>query len=99
MTTTDDLWGAYITSVSVDLVARRVVIAVTLDQGAKLRAASLVLEGVTDLQVHRPSEGWETVELTEAHVSDTTPVHVALVLWDEPNGIVATCASAVVVDP
>ncbi|MFZ6003492.1 MAG: hypothetical protein ACOYXM_06100 [Actinomycetota bacterium] len=99
MTTTEDLWGAYITSVSVDLADRRVVIALTLDEGAKRRTASLVLEGVTDLQVHRPSEGWETVELTEAHIRDTTPVRVELVLWTEPNGIVASCASAEIVDP
>jgi hypothetical protein len=93
VTTTDDLWGSYITGVSVDLVLRQVAINLTLDEGPERRDVCLLLEGVTELHVDRPGEGWERVELTEVYVSDSIPVRVELVFWSEPDGIVATCAA------
>jgi hypothetical protein len=99
MTSADDLWGSYITGVAVDLVAREVAIGLTLDDGPKRRDLCLRLDGVTDLQIDRPGEGWERVELTELHISDGIPVRVELVLWSEPDTIVAICAGVRITDP
>jgi hypothetical protein len=94
----DDLWGATLVAVDVDLLSRRITITASVVDGGESYTLDVSLDGVSEVRITRVGdEPWDYAEITEARCSEVgDQAEVELVLWSEPNELVARCATATI---
>lgn len=92
----DDLWGAIIRHIDLDIVTQTLVISCRVEEGARLTYYELKLKNVSDFRFFNSIPGpWNYVDLTEIH-SEEVPskgIKVEMVLWSEKAGLVVSAGS------
>ena len=93
MIDTDSLWGNQLTTLHLHPVVWTIRADATLSVDGVPQVATLRLEDVSDVQIHRSVPlDWDYAELTEIYVTATeTGLDVQLILWVEETTVLVRC--------
>ena len=98
MAALDELWGAVLDQLDVDLTSQTVVLTARVTGGPGPVVHRLELRDVSQFRFHSSVPGpWDYAEITEAQVGRTNSgrLSVEFVLWSEDAGISVIAASAI----
>lgn len=93
----DDLWGAVLDDLSVELTSQTIRLNAHVTTGSDIVTHLLELRDVSEFRFHSAIPGpWDYAEITEAHLahSATGGLSIELVLWSEDAGISVHAGSA-----
>jgi hypothetical protein len=90
----DQLWGATITHMELDLPRHTLKLGFKLVEGHRAQTHPVLFEGVTELRFLSEIEyPWNYAEATEIHCSRGADgsITTEIVLWNEPSGLHIRC--------
>jgi hypothetical protein len=98
MAALDQLWGAVLDELNVDLASQGIVLTARVTTDSDVVVHRLELRDVSDFRFQSSIPGpWDYAEITEAHLapSPTGGLSIELVLWSEAAGISISAGAAI----
>jgi hypothetical protein len=94
----DDLWGAVLDELRVELVSQTILLTAHVTAGSEVVTHQLELRNVSEFRFRSSIPGpWDYAEITEAHLARTAAggLSIELVLWSEDAGVSVSAGSAI----